>query len=679
MGKNKGKSSKKSKKSSSSSSSSSPKGKGTKKKITAPETTTTAPAPEPEVGIKNEEADKIPDEEDEVGDVIMSDDDDEENEEEAEIDESKEKEKDDDAMDVADAAKDEKKKKEASNDDGNKPKPKPKPAMPFLDAFYSLSSDAPRERNVAAHCILTHLFPSAGEGNDGDNDDGDNDVPLQDASYALGRLMDGLCSGRAGARQGYGGCLSGFLQLAMTTKLPEGTTVMGAIAAEQSDDADADAADDGGRSSPAAFVRAELLKRTTFSSPVTGKGGHKKKGGSEERDCKFGRLFGILSVVRSGTLRGDDVPQSVVDGYASDLVDLYRYKSWMRESASFGIAELIGSFFPPQQQKQQRRRSSKKQGKGKGKTVSAVGRRGLQAAENVVVPRLLLRRPDNSRIDGGGDDDDGASSAIEKILGQWTPEQIGLAIRIQSLSPSTSEPLPAPLDRPVLTPSNASSLAGALASTSSVVHPRVHSAWPSVWGYLSNGGQLRDDAEEIVGALMEEVVSKQLLGEKGTTTTTTATTHERRALALSLVQSMCGVPPGPGGTVPNLPPDVIENAILAPAVVDGLFFKVLITSGGKEKKGAGKAEHTLRPLALTVLNSVVDRAVQGDHDGDAATDESGEGSGENEEGAVGGSDVPLRLSLARSLLSCSPRFDSATRTDAVSSLLYGGPCADWTA
>ena len=82
--------------------------------------------------------------------------------------------------------------------------------------------------------------------------------------------------------------------------------------ADQGDDDDDDAMDDEGGSSgedhPAEFVRKLLLTQTTPRS-VLGQKAAKK--GSEERDYIFGRLFGIMAVVRSGTLFGTDAPVEV--------------------------------------------------------------------------------------------------------------------------------------------------------------------------------------------------------------------------------------------------------------------------------------------------------------------------------------------------------------------------------
>lgn len=177
--------------------------------------------------------------------------------------------------------------------------------IPFLDTFYALSAENANERAVAAHCLIRHCFPA------------DSPVQAKDAAYALRRLLSGLCSGRAGARQGYASALSSFLKVAFATsgggELPSIHAIQKEMSkADQGGDDDDDAMDDedasSGEDQPAEFVRKLLLTQTTPQS-VLGQKAAKK--GSEERDYIFGRLFGIMAVVRSGTLFGTDAPVEV--------------------------------------------------------------------------------------------------------------------------------------------------------------------------------------------------------------------------------------------------------------------------------------------------------------------------------------------------------------------------------
>ena len=76
--------------------------------------------------------------------------------------------------------------------------------MPFMDTFYSLSSNDASERNLAAASLLEHIFSFQGKNID------DASGSVKDGCYALTRLLKGLCSGRASARQGFASCLSSF-------------------------------------------------------------------------------------------------------------------------------------------------------------------------------------------------------------------------------------------------------------------------------------------------------------------------------------------------------------------------------------------------------------------------------------------------------------------------------------
>ena len=172
--------------------------------------------------------------------------------------------------------------------------------IPFLDTFYALSSDAsPRERSVAARCLLGHVFPEG---------EGEGMVRPGDARYALRRLMDGLCSGRAGARQGYASCLASFLRLA------EERDALGALEIDGAEEKAGASTVEEKRHS-AEYIRSELIRRTSAASASAeddyGGGGGGKRRGSEERDLRFGRLFGVLAVAKSGTLTGEGVPIAV--------------------------------------------------------------------------------------------------------------------------------------------------------------------------------------------------------------------------------------------------------------------------------------------------------------------------------------------------------------------------------
>ncbi len=159
--------------------------------------------------------------------------------------------------------------------------------MPFMDTFYSLASDDAGERSFAASSLLKHVFFQGGDDEDVRN------MCIKDGTYAFTRLLKGLCSGRASARQGNASCLASFLKMSFDQG-PNGNNNkvwvryfmenMGAEGIE-----------------PDEFMR-EQLSQITSLEPAKGKkntGGRTK---SDEKDHQFGKLFGVLAIVRSGIL-----------------------------------------------------------------------------------------------------------------------------------------------------------------------------------------------------------------------------------------------------------------------------------------------------------------------------------------------------------------------------------------
>jgi len=185
--------------------------------------------------------------------------------------------------------------------------------IPFMDTFYQLSSeDSPTIRSIAARDLIEHCFPSLMK--DGSDDD---DVNCKDAAYAITRLMNGLCTGRAASRQGFASCLASFMKV--------GYPYLNEIMKEDT----STAAIDSSNTNPAVIVREKLLTTTDFLTPPSDDKGSSNKNkknrfgggmkGIEARDHAFGRLFGILSIVRSGILSQSDFP-SEVSQYIANLL-----------------------------------------------------------------------------------------------------------------------------------------------------------------------------------------------------------------------------------------------------------------------------------------------------------------------------------------------------------------------
>lgn len=188
--------------------------------------------------------------------------------------------------------------------------------IPFMDTFFQLSSEeSPTDRSVAARDLIQHCLLN------------EHGVNHKDAVYALTRLMNGMCAGRAASRQGFASCLSSFLRVVYS--LPSSEDVEGdssSISTPLDRILKEDTSLDGTAYNSAMFIRHKLLSSTQFvASESSGDIAGSKEGGqkrtknnygskmkdSEKRDHSFGRLFGILAVIRSGILALDDFPLEV--------------------------------------------------------------------------------------------------------------------------------------------------------------------------------------------------------------------------------------------------------------------------------------------------------------------------------------------------------------------------------
>eukprot|EP00536_Pseudo-nitzschia_multiseries_P001193 jgi/Psemu1/180397/e_gw1.14.222.1 len=477
----------------------------------------------------------------------------------------------------------------------------------FLDSFYGLSAADPKDRSRAAQVMLQHCLL------------GDS-ANSKDASYAFRRLLNGLCSGRAAARQGNASALASFLKIAFHLEK------MGEVKKET------EKSSNDGADSLLSYVRERLI---TATDPQRTDG---KKKGSEERDYQFGRLFGIHGVVRSGILLlpgDDDEVKEVASALVSDLVELFWEKKWMREPAAHGISAVLKLFL-----------------ESTSETNQSIGR---HLVENVVIPKVLIITQD----------DRSEESDFETLLQKYLPEQVGIGAHIQFLSKSSD--LPFPLDQPIVSTKTLPWIGQALSETSVIVQPRTHFVWDTLWCYLSKKADSEsssnrktkrtlspskyitretipcgeDKASSVIEAIMKIVVEEKLLHiDEGTSVA--KTTHERRALALCIVRNLSGAPfvsALSGPTQIFVDCDLIESIILTPVIIRSLFTNVICA--GKNKR---EASHLLKPLALDVLDSLVESVA-----------ESG--------------DVNRQLACLKAFSNCDPRFDARTKTNAISSLL----------
>ena len=473
--------------------------------------------------------------------------------------------------------------------------------IPFLDTFYGLASNSPAERSESAQALLGHCLLGP-------------DANIKDASYAFKRLLNGLCSGRAAARQGYASVFTSFLKIAWES---------GVMKQIQDDAAD-------GSSSSLSFIRNHLLMTSDANQAESGKFGKKK--GSEERDYLFGRLFGTLAVVRSGILvpskEVDTVElQSVLSGFTTDLIELHNHKKWMREPASFAIISLLSTLYE------------------RCDFDETSAQLVDHLVRNIVIPNVFVEPNKNKKI----------------YVGDFNAEQIAIALNIQSNAHLHKKTLPSPLNRAVVTKENMPILAPAFSATSSVAYPRTHVVWDVMWSYLSENvvedqkgklsvRKLRENcqlqggsASSIVEELVETVICDELLGMKEGAGNAT---HERKALALTLIKVLSGaqyMSTTTGLFVLSAETGLLDSCILSSVIIQKLFIDVICA--GRGKRGG---DNLLKPLAVHILESIA---------------ESSEfPSGDEKE-------LSRRLAIAKSFIRCEPRFDRTSKTNTVANLL----------
>jgi len=478
------------------------------------------------------------------------------------------------------------------SDDEITDRPTPMIENPFFDSFHGLSDPDAKERSKAAQVMLFHCLigPSAN---------------CEDAAYAFKRLLNGICSGRAAARQGNASALASFLKIAF--QMDKMDEIRGQ---EESSSKDSS-------SSLLSYVRDRLIAATD-TKQSTG-----RKRGSEERDYHFGRLFGILGIVRSKILLlpGDaDEIKKVASALVSDLITLFWYKTWMREPAAHGITTTLNLFFGSNEKSSQK-----------------IGR---HLVTEVIVPKVLTVAH-NGKVE---------ESDFNTVIKLYCAEQIGIGAYIQSQLPSND--LPFPLDQSIISTKTLPLVGQAMSETSVVVQPRLHFVWDALWCYLTEkaDGETKysfrntvpmgeDSAIDVAEAVIRVVVEEKLLRIENNRSNAT---HERTSLALCIVRSLSGVPfvssiSGPTQIIAKS--DAIENVILRKDILKYLFLNVI--SAGKKKKDS---PHMVKPLALKVLESLVESVVQS-------------------------GDTNRHLAFIKAIINCEPRFDEKTKTKTIAKLI----------
>jgi len=499
----------------------------------------------------------------------------------------------------------------------------------FLDAFYGLASSDPRERAVAGQVILYHtlLGPQAN---------------TTDAAYALKRLFNGLCSGRAAARQGNASCLASFLRIS------NGNGVLQDIRRERNEGEQE-------ATSLLAYVRERL--RTATSQQDSGSSGRRKA--AEEKDNNFGRLFGVLAIVRSGILtpqthtekaKGGEMDDtlSICKAFLADLKDLYTFKPYMREPAAHAVCTLLNTFF--------------RLAKNENESARAIV---LKIVQDCVMP-LFLETGD--LVDGGDQKNRSQSSSP---FATFSAEQIAIALNLQTnsgvLNIDSTQPA---LNELFFTEDTMSLISSTLVGTCGVNQPRTHLVWDAIWLYLTVSESSDNSAvdkrqlrSQIVGSdksgthgnpvdmlatIVNDVVVKKLLGGSADDDNAQSEApsgrrlaHTRRALALTLIGTMAGiefVSSLSGRTSLSLDADVLSSVIFQSHVVRNLFVNV-ISAGASGRQNQG--DHTLKPKALGLLNQMIELPLKADK----------------------------RLAICTALVRCEPQFDGRTRTATVHTLL----------
>ncbi len=175
----------------------------------------------------------------------------------------------------------------------------------FLAFFWDLASEEQEKRLLSAKNIIRYVenLPTSGSSSPSSSDEatenGDGKASADDAFYTLKRLVRGLSSSREAARQGFASCLC---ELA---KMPRFTVKQ---------------------------IVDMIEDQTKLASATKG---------SEERDLMFGKLFGYMSLVRSGRLDGD---AAVVEDIFSKVLDLMSSKTWVRELVGECLLVILQSF-----------------------------------------------------------------------------------------------------------------------------------------------------------------------------------------------------------------------------------------------------------------------------------------------------------------------------------------------
>lgn len=182
--------------------------------------------------------------------------------------------------------------------------------------YERLSSENPGERLAAAEAVISGLL---GNGSSGGVDQATLLRHLEKKT-----LIRGLASGRKAARLGFSIVLT---EIWSQLFAPDGKELAG----------------EGKRYPNVTFENCYKLLKEKMTC-------HSAVGGQEERDHKFGLLFGLQSFVKSGVLFGKG-NESRWDTVFEDLLKLAETKSWLREVCGSVIVQALGQMTQKQAEK----------------------------------------------------------------------------------------------------------------------------------------------------------------------------------------------------------------------------------------------------------------------------------------------------------------------------------------
>ncbi|TMW69360.1 hypothetical protein Poli38472_001516 [Pythium oligandrum] len=299
----------------------------------------------------------------------------------------------------------------------------------FLKLFWTLAESDVAARTTAAAQLIAQLQHLQQQKDSTPFDD--------DVQYTLKRLVRGLASSRDAARQGFSAALSALL---------------------------------------AAFPEAISLQ-STLDVLLEAMEVHANMKGMEQREHMFGRLFGLLALHRSGRLTQDEDAQKITVAIVKELLEMSKWKKWLRESCVEGVLTVLSS----------------------------------------VSPKLFVKELVSE-----------CSALLTGDVSAFNAEQVALAVGIQhyiqehKLKELSDAKYPA---LHLVRRKHIHSLAEPLKLSTSC-YPRVHSAWFGIFGHLVS-------REAIDAELFQEAWN--VLVENALLAPATAT-HERKGLALKLFE-----------------------------------------------------------------------------------------------------------------------------------------------